>query len=109
MQLEHILQSHGLTGKGSSGSTPLPELTNFAAVSKNDGSGINLTWVNSVLPEYVKTVIFASETNITNTNYDYCVANATKIVDSNSLTAYTNTGHSRGVTVYYKGFMILPR
>jgi len=105
MQLEYILQAHGLN-KGGSGETPLPELANFTAVSKTDGTGINLAWTNSTLPEYVKTVIFSSETNITNTNYDYCVANATKIVDSNSLIAYTNTGHSRGVTVYYKGFML---
>lgn len=106
MQLEYILQAHGLTGRNLDNSTPLPELTNFIAVSKNDGSGIDLSWVNSVLPEYVKTVIFSSEVNISNTDYDYCIANATKIVDSNSIVTYADTSHSRGSTVYYRGFMI---
>ena len=42
MQLEYILQAHGLTGRNLDNSTPLPELTNFIAVSKNDGSVIDL-------------------------------------------------------------------
>ena len=106
MQLEYILQAHGLTGRNLDNSTPLPEITNFTAVSKNDGSGIDLSWVNSILPEYVKTVIFSSEVNISNTDYDYCIANATKIVDSNSIVTYADTSHIRGSTVYYRGFMI---
>ena len=103
MQLEYILQAHGLAKGGSS--DPLPELTNFIATSKNDGSGTDLSWTNSSVAEYVKTEIFSSESNIQNSNYEYCVANATKIVDSNSLAAYTDIGHATGTTVYYKGFM----
>ena len=66
MQLEQIMQAHGLT-QGTK-STPLPELTNFTATSKTDGTGIDLAWTNSALTEYVKTVIFASTTNITSAN-----------------------------------------
>ena len=104
MQIEHILQSHGLN-KGSA-ELVLPELTNFTATSKADGTGINLAWTNSAATGYETTVIFASEANITNATYQYCVENATKIVDSDSITNLTNTGHNRGVTVYYKGFML---
>ena len=103
MQLEYILQAHGLIKGGSS--EPLPELANFIATSKNDGSGIDLSWTNSAVTEYVKTEIFSSESNIQNSDYDYCVANTTKIVDSNSLVTYTDSGHTAGATVYYKGFM----
>ena len=106
MQLEHILQTHGLTGRNSGGTISLPELSNFTAISKDDGSGIDLAWGNSELLEYVKTVVFSSESNITNADYDYCTLNASKIVDSNILESYEDTGHSRGTTVYYKGFMI---
>jgi len=89
VQLEYILQTHGLIKGGNA--TPLPDLTNFVATSKNDGTGIDLSWTNSSVTEYVKTEIFSSESNIQNSNYEYCVANTTKIVDSNSLTTYTNT------------------
>jgi len=84
----------------------LSQLTNFVPTSRNDGSGIDLAWVNSTNDFYIKTVIFSSVSNITESTYEYCVANATKIVDSSSLITYADTSHARGTTVYYKGFML---
>lgn len=84
----------------------LSQLTNFVPTSRNDGSGIDLTWGNSTSDFYIKTIIFSSESNIIESTYEYCVANATKIIDSNSLTAYDDAAHARGITVYYKGFML---
>ena len=106
MQLEHILQAHGLLGRGGKGETPLPELVNFTAISKNDGTGIDLNWQNSDVIEYVRTEIYASTENIQNTNYEYCVENASLIANSDTATSMTVEGFSVGTTVYFKGFMI---
>lgn len=106
MQLEHILQAHGLIGKGGGGKAiPLPEVVNFTATSKDDGTGINLTWQNSSIGEYVKTKIFVSMENIQNANYDYCIANATEIINDTS-TSFTYTNVIRGTTYYFKAFMV---
>lgn len=106
MQLEYILQAHGLVGKGTGEGgegTPLPELINFTAIT--NGSVISLNWENSNIIEYVKTEIFVSTQDITNANYNYCAANAIKIVDSNVLTSFDYSEVSHNTIYYFKGFM----
>lgn len=105
MQLEQILQAHGLIGRGKGeASVPLPEVANFTATSKDDGTGINLNWENSSVIEYVKTEIFVSVSNIQNSDYDYCITNATKIVEG-SATSFLYENVTRGTTYHFKAFM----
>ena len=105
MQLEHILQAHGLIGRDGKGETQLPEITNFIATSELDGLGISLEWKNSILNEYMNTIIFMSVTNLNVADYDYCVANATEILDTSTLEEFIVKNITPGTKYYFKAFM----
>ena len=105
MQLEHILQAHGLIGRDGKGETQFPEITNFIATPELDGLGISLEWKNSILNEYMNTIIFMSVTNLNVADYDYCVANATEILDTSTLEEFIVKNITPGTKYYFKAFM----
>lgn len=53
MQLEHILQAHGLIGRGRQ-SKPLPTIQNFRGNSNDLGTEIILNWDNPTVIEFQK-------------------------------------------------------
>ena len=105
MQLEHILMAHGLIGRGGKGETQLPEITNFIATPELDGLGISLKWGNSVINEYINTIIFMSATDLNVADYDYCVANTTEILDTSTLEELIVKNITSGTKYYFKAFM----
>ncbi len=102
MQLEHILQTHGLIGKGGK-STPLPSISNFTGQSNNVGTEIILNWTNPSVLEFQKVQIFMSNTDISNVSYENLLATGNIIVDEKKET-HTVTGLSHNNTRYFKAF-----
>ena len=105
MQIEYILQAHGLVGRGGGQSAPLPTIENLSGQSNALGTQIALTWDNPAVIEVQKVQIFMVTTDISNSTYEYLSANGTKIVDSN-IETYTVSGLSHNDIRYFKAFGI---
>src|SRR5690625_3208632 len=102
MQLEHILQAHGLLGRGGK-ETPLPKIQNIRGSSNDIGTEIILNWDNTTVIEFKKVKIFMSETDISNLTYDELVLNGNMIVND-KVTTHTVTGLKHNDTKYFKAF-----
>lgn len=102
MQLEHILQAHGLIGRGGQ-SKPLPTIQNFRGSSNDLGTEIILNWDNPTVIEFQKVQIFMSDTDISNLSYDELILNGNMIVNA-KVTTHTVTGLKHNDTRYFKAF-----
>ena len=105
MQIEYILQAHGLVGRGGGQSAPLPTIENLSGQSNALGTQIALTWDNPAVIEFQKVQIFMGTTDISNSTYEYLSENGTKIVDSN-IETYTVSGLAHNDIRYFKAFGI---
>lgn len=103
MQLEHILQAHGLIGRGGGKSKPLPNISNFIGNSNDLGTEISLSWINPNVVEFQKVQIFMSDTDISNLTYEELVLNGNMIVNQNK-TTHTVTGLKHNDVRYFKAF-----
>ena len=107
MQLEHILQAHGLIGRGKGGEgIILPEITNFTGGSNAQGTNVTLSWTNPSIIEFTRTQIFVSNTDITNLDYDTLLADGTKIVDGD-IESFIVDGLTHNDVRYFKAFTII--
>ncbi|HEY8402156.1 MAG TPA: fibronectin type III domain-containing protein, partial [Cytophagaceae bacterium] len=104
MQLEHILQAHGLIGRGRQ-SKPLPTIQNFRGNSNDLGTEIILNWDNPTVIEFQKVQIFMSDTDISNLSYDELILNGNMIVNA-KVTTHTVTGLKHNDTRYFKAFCV---
>lgn len=102
MQLEHILQAHGLLGRGGQ-SKPLPTIQNFRGNSNDLGTEIILNWDNPTVIEFQKAQIFMSDTDISNLTYEELVLNGNMIVNA-KVSTHTITGLKHNDTKYFKAF-----
>ena len=102
MQLEHILQAHGLIGRGGQ-SKPLPTIQNFRGSSNDLGTEIILNWDNPIVIEFQKVQIFMSDTDISNLTYEELVLNGNMIVNA-KVSTHTITGLKHNDTRYFKAF-----
>ena len=103
MQLEHILQAHGLIGRGGGKEAPLPTIQNFRGNSNDLGTQIILNWDNPTVMEFQKVQIFMSSTDISNLTYEELVLNGNMIVNQNK-TTHTVTGLKHNDARYFKAF-----
>lgn len=104
MQLEHILQAHGLLGRGGK-ETPLPTIQNFRGNSNDLGTEIILNWDNPTVIEFQKVQIFMDDTDISNMSYDELALIGNMIVND-KVTTHTVTGLKHNDTRYFKAFGI---
>ena len=102
MQLEHILQAHGLVGRGGQ-SKSLPTIQNFRGSSNDLGTEIILNWDNPTVIEFQKVQIFMSDTDISNLTYNELILNGNMIVNA-KVTTHTVTGLKHNDTRYFKAF-----
>lgn len=103
MQLEHILQVHGLIGRGGGKSKPLPNISNFTGNSNDLGTEISLSWINPNVVEFQKVQIFMSDTDISNLTYEELALNGNMIVNAKVAT-HIVTGLKHNDTRYFKAF-----
>lgn len=103
MQLEDIMQAHGLLGRGQS--KPLPMITNFRGNSNDTGTQIILNWNNPNVIGFQKVQIFMSNTDISNMSYEELFSNGNMIVNS-KVSTYTVSGLKHNDTRYFKAFGI---
>lgn len=103
MQLEHILQAHGLIGRGKGESKPLPLIGNFTGQSNDLGTEIILNWENPDVIEFQRVQIFISETDISNVSYENLLLNGNMIVNEKKET-HTMTGLQHNDIRHFKAF-----
>ncbi len=103
MQLEHILQAHGLIGRGGGKETPLPTIQNFRGNSNDLGTEIILNWDNPNVIEFQKVQIFMSNTDISNMSHKELALSGNMIVND-KVSTHTVTGLQHNDTRYFKAF-----
>lgn len=96
MNIDYILQNHGIGGYRKRDKTPPPQVTGFTATSGN--AQVILTWVNPIDTDFVGLKILRQTgiypTSVTDGILVYTGAN----------TSYTDTTVINGTTYYYRAF-----
>ena len=99
MQLEQILQAHGLIGRGggkSKDEIPPPPITNFKATIVGDS--IKLTWTNPMDTDFVGVRIVRKVGSYPSSTSDGM------IIYEGNLTTFTDNDITLGVVHYYRAF-----
>lgn len=102
MDINYILTAHGLIGGGSNKPSAIEDVNNLLAVSKTTGEGINLSWTNPLLNEFVLVEVYVSASDLSGQSYKNCQTNHT-LAYSGSAESYSHPATPNN-TYYFKVF-----
>lgn len=103
MNINYVLSAHGITGRNSDSKLIYEGVSNLTVQTLTNGTQLSVTWTNPTIPEYVKTELFVSTSDISNLDYDQTVSNATRVINGNQ-SSYTHNS-TVGITYYFKAYV----
>ncbi|PLR72334.1 fibronectin type III domain-containing protein [Bacillus sp. UMB0728] len=103
MNINYVLAAHGITGRDSGSKIIYESVSNLAVQTLINGTQLSVTWTNPTIPEYVKTELFVSTSDISNLDYDQTVSNATRVINGTQ-SSYTHNS-TVGIAYYFKAYV----